>query len=112
MVGGDYLARDMACAAMDGRIAVIGLQSGEPSARIDITALMVRRLTICGATLRAQPVASKGRLVAALRSQVWPLFQAHDLRLPVHARFPLAQAASAHALMEAGSHIGKLVLTM
>jgi NADPH2:quinone reductase len=112
MVGGDYLARDMACAAMDGRIAVIGVQGGELSARIDVTVLMTRRLMIGGSTLRAQSVAAKGRLVAALRSQVWPLFQSHDLRLPIHARLPLVQAARAHALMEAGSHIGKLVLTV
>jgi putative PIG3 family NAD(P)H quinone oxidoreductase len=110
MVGGDYITRDMACAAMDGRIAVIGLQAGELSARIDLRPLMMRRLTIGGSTLRAQSVAAKGRLVAALRREVWPLFASHDLRLPIHARFPLVQAAAAHALMESSAHIGKILL--
>jgi putative PIG3 family NAD(P)H quinone oxidoreductase len=112
IVGGEYIARDMACAAIDGRIAVIGVQGGDLTSRIDLMPLLMRRLTLTGSTLRAQPVAAKGRLVAALREKVWPLFQTHPLRLPIHARFPLVEAARAHALMESGTHIGKIVLTV
>lgn len=110
MVGGESIGRDLKCAAVDGRIAVIGLQSGQPTAGVDLMTLMLRRLTLTGSTLRAQSVAAKGRLVAALRERVWPLFQTHDLRLPLQARFPLTEAAGAHALMESGSHVGKIVL--
>jgi NADPH2:quinone reductase len=112
MVGGEYLGRDIACAAMDGRIAVIGLLGGEPVARIDLMTLMRRRLTLTGSTLRAQTVAAKGRLVAAVRERVWPLFSTHPMRLPIHARFPLTEAARAHELMESNAHIGKIVLTV
>ena len=112
MVGGDYIARDIACAAMDGRIAVIGLLGGELTARVDLRTLMTRRLSLTGSTLRAQTVAAKGRLVAAVRERVWPLFGTHPMRLPIHARFPLTEAARAHELMESSAHIGKIVLTV
>jgi NADPH:quinone reductase len=65
---------------------------------------------LSGSTLRAQPVANKGRIAAALRSQVWPLFATKRLRPVIQARFPLAEASRAHALMESGTHIGKIVL--
>jgi NADPH2:quinone reductase len=75
--------------------------------------LMVKRLRIMGSTLRPQTVESKGRLAAALRERVWPMFETGRLRAPpVHARFPLAEAARAHALMESGQHIGKIILTV
>ena len=71
---------------------------------------MAKRLTLTGSTLRVQPVENKGRLAAALRQNVWPLFASKRLTPPIHARFPLAQAARAHELMEAGTHIGKIIL--
>jgi putative PIG3 family NAD(P)H quinone oxidoreductase len=110
MVGGDYIARDVACAALDGRIALIGLQGGR-QARIDLAPVLSRRLTITGSTLRPQSVASKGRLAKALLEAVWPLFATSRFRPLIHARFPLAEAAKAHALMESSTHIGKIVLT-
>lgn len=109
-VGGDYIARDMACAATDARIALIGVQSGQLAARIDLMPLLMRRLTLAGSTLRAQSVAMKGRLVAAVRREVWPLFSIKPLRPVIHARFALAEAARAHALMESSAHFGKIVL--
>lgn len=112
MVGGEYIVRDMACLAIDGRIALIGLQAGELSARIDLSALMRRRLTLTGSTLRAQSVAAKGRLVAVVRERVWPLFASHPMRIPIHTRFPLTEAARAHELMESSAHIGKILLTV
>lgn len=109
MVGGEYVARDMAAAALEGRIAVIATQGGR-SAQIDLTQLMSKRLTIGGSSLRPQTVERKGELAAALRARIWPLIESHALHLPVHARFPLAEASEAHALMESGSHIGKIIL--
>ena len=109
MVAGDYVPRNIAAAAVDGRIAIIAHQGGA-RADVDIRAIMIKRLTLSGSTLRAQPVANKGRIAAALRSQVWPLFATKRLRPVIQARFPLAEASRAHALMESGTHIGKIVL--
>ncbi|HEX3844096.1 MAG TPA: NAD(P)H-quinone oxidoreductase [Steroidobacteraceae bacterium] len=109
MVGGEYLARNMAAAAVNGRIAVIATQRGA-KAEIDLRGLMSKRLWLGGSTLRPQSVADKGRIAAALRKEVWPLFESKALRPLIHARFPLREAARAHALMESGAHIGKIVL--
>lgn len=109
MVGGEYLARNMAAAALNGRIAVIATQGGA-KAEIDLRVLMSKRLWLGGSTLRAQSVAAKGQIAAALRKEVWPLFESKGLRPMIHARLPLREAARAHALMESGEHIGKIVL--
>ena len=109
MVGGDYLARNIAAAAVNGRIAVIATQHGT-KAELDLAAMMKKRLWLGGSTLRPQSVASKGAIAAALHREVWPLFQSGSLRPVIHARFPLRQAARAHELMESGTHIGKIVL--
>jgi NADPH:quinone reductase len=110
MVGGEYTARNITAAATDGRIALIATMGGT-QANVDLRAVLVKRLTLVGSTLRPQSVEVKGRLAEALRSNVWPLFAAGRLRPPpIHARFPLTAAAEAHALMESGEHIGKIVL--
>ena len=111
MVGGDYLPRNAAAAALEGRIAVIATQGGN-KAELDLRSLMVKRLTISASTLRPQPVVNKGRIAAALREKVWPLFATRGLKPVIHARFPLADAAGAHRLMESDTHIGKIVLTV
>jgi NADPH:quinone reductase len=109
MVGGAYVARDVAAAATEGRIALIAVQGGT-KAELDLRPLLTKRLMLGGSTLRPQSVEKKGRLAAALREQVWPLFATKKLKPPIHARFPLADAAAAHRLMESGVHIGKIIL--
>ena len=109
MVGGEYTSRNVLAAAPDGRIALIATQGGS-QATIDLRVVMVRRLEIAGSTLRPQAVERKGRIAAALRERVWPLFATNRLLPPIHARFALADAAKAHALMESGQHVGKIVL--
>ena len=110
MVGGEYMQRDIQAAASDGRIALIATQGGA-QANIDLRMLMGKRLKIAGATLRPQSVERKGKLAAALRTNVWPLFESGKLQPPpIHARFPLADAGGAHAVMEGGEHIGKIIL--
>ena len=109
MVGGDYVPRNVIAAALEGRIAIIATQGGS-NAELDLRPLMLKRLTISASTLRAQPIASKGRIAAALRERVWPLFESRGLKPVIHARFPLSDAAGAHRLMESDMHIGKIVL--
>jgi NADPH:quinone reductase len=109
MVGGDYLPRNVAAAAVEGRIALIATQGGA-KAELDLRPLLGRRLTITASGLRPQSIANKGRIAAALLKNVWPLFASHGLKPVIHARFPLADAAGAHELMESGTHIGKIVL--
>ncbi len=109
MVGGDYVGRNVAAAAVEGRIALIATQGGA-KAELDLRPMMLKRLTISASTLRAQPIENKGRLAARLREKVWPLLESRGLRPVIHARFPLREAAAAHALMESDQHIGKIVL--
>jgi putative PIG3 family NAD(P)H quinone oxidoreductase len=109
MVGGAYLTRDAAAAALEGRIALIATQGGAKS-ELDLRLLMSKRLTLSGSTLRPQSVEAKGRLAQALRQNVWPLFATRRLKPVIHAQFPLSDAAGAHKLMESGAHIGKIVL--
>ena len=111
MVGGDYLARNVAAVALDGRIALIATQGGT-DAVLDLRPMMGKRVTISACLLRPQTIATKGRLAQALKDRVWPLFASQGMRPIIHARFPLADAAGAHALMEADTHIGKIVLTV
>lgn len=110
MVAGDYIARELQCLADDGRIALIAVQGGT-AAQIDAGAVLRRRLTITGSTLRPRPVPFKAAIATALRTQVWPWLDAGRVKPVIHQVFPAAQAAEAHALMESNQHIGKLVLT-
>jgi NADPH:quinone reductase len=111
IVGGSYVSRNLAVLAMDGRLVQIGFMGGEPIAHVDMRPVLGRRLTITGSTLRPRTVAEKGEIAAALREQVWPLFEAGTVKPIVHRTFPLEDAAAAHRLMETGGHIGKIVLT-
>lgn len=110
MVAGDYVAREIKCMAEDARLVIIAVQGGVES-QIDAGAVLRRRLTISGSTLRPRPVAFKAAIAAALRSKVWPWIERGDVKPVIYQVFPAAQAAAAHALMETNQHIGKLVLT-
>ncbi|MFA7625249.1 MAG: NAD(P)H-quinone oxidoreductase [Pusillimonas sp.] len=111
MVAGDYIERDLKCLADDGRVVIIALLGG-PKGTVDFNQVLRRRLTITGSTLRPRPVAFKAAIASALREKVWPLLESGALRPVVHATFPLEQAAQAHAMMEAGDNIGKIILTV
>jgi putative PIG3 family NAD(P)H quinone oxidoreductase len=111
IVGGDYIQRNLDVLGVEGRLVMIG-QLGGWKAQINTTPLMVKRLTITASTLRLRPVAEKGAIAKALRERVWPLYESGAIRVPVHATFPLANAAEAHRVMESRSHIGKLILTV
>lgn len=111
MVAGDYIGRDLKCLADDGRVVIIALLGG-PKGTVDFNQVLRRRLTITGSTLRPRPVGFKAAIAAALRQKVWPLLESGELRPVVHATFPLEQAAQAHAMMEAGDHVGKIILTV
>jgi NADPH2:quinone reductase len=111
MVAGDYINRNIQCLADDGRIVIIALLGGA-KATIDCGQILRRRLTITGSTLRPRPVAFKGAIAQSLLRNVWPLLEAGKIRPVIHSEFPLAQARDAHALMDAGEQIGKIVLTV
>lgn len=111
MVGADYIERNIKSLATEGRLVHIGFQKGS-KAEINFMPVMLKRLTITGSTLRIQSVESKGRIARALKENVWPLIEKGAVRPVVHATFPLAEAAQAHALMESNQHIGKIVLTV
>lgn len=110
MVAGDYVAREVRCLADDGRLAIIAVQGGTASS-FDAGLVLRKRLAITGSTLRARPLAYKARLARALRERVWPLLEAGRVKPVIHRVFPAAEAAAAHALMESGAHVGKIVLT-
>jgi putative PIG3 family NAD(P)H quinone oxidoreductase len=111
MVAGSYVPRNIEAAALQGRIVVISLLGGS-RADFNMGVLMMKRLTLTGSTLRARSVAQKAAIGAALQAAVWPLLEAGRARPVVHATFPLADAAAAHALMETSQHTGKIVLQM
>ncbi len=110
MVAGSYVARELECVAEDGRIVIIAVQGGTQS-EVNAGLVLRRRLTITGSTLRPRPVAFKASIARELRDKVWPLLEAGRIKPAIHATFPAEQAAEAHALMESGAHIGKIVLT-
>ncbi len=109
MVGGDYLPRNIQCMAEDARHVTIAVQRGV-QAEIPILPIMLKRLTLTGSTLRARPANFKAMVADELKRMVWPAVEAGDLKPVVHATFPLVEAAAAHALMESGDHVGKIVL--
>jgi putative PIG3 family NAD(P)H quinone oxidoreductase len=111
MVGGDYVGRNYETAAVEGRIVQIAFQASS-RVTVDLMRLMLKRLTHTGSTLRARAVADKAAIVAAVEKNVLPLLASGRVKPPIDSTFPLAQASAAHARMESGKHIGKIVLTL
>lgn len=109
MVGGDYVPRELACLADDGRLSLIAFLGGS-KATIDMTDILRRRLSITGSTLRARSVEVKGAIAQALKQKVWPLIEAGKIRSVIHRTFTLEEASAAHALMESSAHVGKIIL--
>jgi putative PIG3 family NAD(P)H quinone oxidoreductase len=111
MVGGDYTERNLAALAPEGRLVVIAFLRGA-GAKISLEAIMRKRLVVTGSTLRPRPVAFKAAIAQALVQRVWPLFEAGAIGPVIDSRFPLADAAKAHARIDAADHVGKIVLTV
>ena len=111
MVGGDYVPRNLQCLADDGRHVSIAFQRG-PIAEVPIVEIMRRRLTLTGSTLRPRDVRFKTMVADELAKTVWPYVEGNRLKPVIDQLFPLAEAAAAHARMESGEHVGKIVLTL
>jgi putative PIG3 family NAD(P)H quinone oxidoreductase len=111
MVGGDYIAKNLDCLAMDGRHVSIAFLKG-PTVTLDLFPVMRKRLTLTGSTLRPRSLAEKATIAAQLREKVWPKLEEGAIRPLVYQTFPLAEADKAHALMESGEHIGKIALVV
>ncbi|MCX5146650.1 NAD(P)H-quinone oxidoreductase [Streptomyces sp. NBC_00320] len=110
IMGAKYLARNLDALAVNGRLAVIGLQGGV-KAELNLGALLAKRAAITATSLRARPAVEKAAIVAAVREHVWPLVAAGRVRPVVHATYAMADAAEAHRTMESSTHVGKLLLT-
>jgi NADPH:quinone reductase len=111
MVAGDYVARNLKCLADDGRHVTIAVQGGV-RAELNMAEVMRRRLTLTGSTLRPRSNEFKGLLASEIQQMVWPLVVDGQLRPVMDKVFPLREAAAAHARMEAGAHIGKIILAI
>ena len=109
MVGGDYVPRNLACLAEEGRHVSIAVQRGA-TAEIPIFDIMRRRLTLTGSTLRPRPIEFKSMVADEIAKTVWPYVEGGRLRPVIDTTFPLAEAAAAHERMESGEHVGKIVL--
>lgn len=109
MVSGDYVPRNLKCLAQDGRHVTIAVLGG-PKAELNMAFVMMRRLTLTGSTLRPRSDGFKTALADEIAQAAWPLFTSRELQPVMDQVFPLADAAAAHSRMEAGDHIGKIVL--
>ncbi len=111
MVGGDYLMRNAATAAPEGRIVQISTLAG-PKTEIDLRQIMMKRLTLTGSTLRNRPVPFKAELARALEETVWPMIKKGRYKPVIDRVFPFARVVDAHRRIDSGEHTGKIVLTM
>lgn len=109
LVGGDYLAADLACASLKCRIILVGLLAGR-SASLDLGAILSRRIQICGTVMRSRPAAEKAAATDAFARDVLPLLEQGRVRPVIHTTLPLSRIAEAHALLESNETFGKVVL--
>ncbi len=111
VVGGPYLSRNVSSLATGGRLVVIGLQGGRRG-DLDLGMLLAKRARVVGTTLRARPPADKAAIVAAVRSELWPMVEDGRVRPVVHATLPISDVAEAHRIVESSAHIGKVLLAV
>ncbi|QHC20119.1 NAD(P)H-quinone oxidoreductase [Streptomyces sp. GS7] len=111
IIGAKYLQRNVKALAIAGRLAIIGLQGGV-KAELNLAALLSKRAAITATGLRARPVSEKSAIVAAVREHVWPLIGNGQVRPIVDRTLPMPEAAEAHRILEASTHVGKVVLTV
>jgi len=109
MVAGSYVPRELSALADGGRLVLIALLGGA-KAEVNLNEILRRRLTVTGSTLRPRPVEFKARIAAQLKARVWPLLADGRIKPVIYRVLPAGEAAQAHALMESGEHIGKIVL--
>ncbi|MEU4681637.1 NAD(P)H-quinone oxidoreductase [Streptomyces xinghaiensis] len=109
IIGAKYLDRNVKALAVNGRLAIIGLQGGVKG-ELNLNALLSKRGAVTATSLRARPEAEKASIVAAVREHVWPLVAAGRVRPVVDRTVPMRDAAEAHRAMEAGGHVGKILL--
>jgi putative PIG3 family NAD(P)H quinone oxidoreductase len=108
-MGAAYLRRNLDALATNGRLAVIGLQGGRKG-ELDLGKLLAKRAAVMASSLRSRPVAEKATIVASVRENVWPLVESGDVRPIIHTTLPLEESSEAHRIVEAGEHIGKVLL--
>ena len=111
MVGADYIDRDIKCAAEDGRIVTIAFQKGG-TVTADLQRMMLKRLTITGSTLRVRTNEVKAAIAHSLSTYVIPLVASGKVKIVMDSTYPLREASKAHARMDGGDHIGKIVLVV
>lgn len=111
MVAGDYIQQNIDALALDGRYVFIAFLKG-PKAPLDMTKVMIKRLTLTGATLRPQSDEMKAEIARNLQRDVWPLLESGAVAPVIDTVFPLDEAAAAHHLMESSTHIGKIILSV
>ncbi|MDT0469573.1 NAD(P)H-quinone oxidoreductase [Streptomyces gibsoniae] len=109
VIGGDYLERNVRSLAADGRLVVIGLQNGLEG-NLNLAELVFKRISVHGTTLRTRSKEQKAAIVAEVQKNVWPMIESGAVRLVIEQTVPMAEAAEAHRLMEAGGHLGKILL--
>ncbi|MFD8760505.1 NAD(P)H-quinone oxidoreductase [Streptomyces sp. NPDC059445] len=109
VVGGQYLERNIQSLAADGRLVIIGLQNGLEG-QLNLAEIVFKRISVHGTTLRTRSKEQKAAIVAEVQDKVWPLIENGTVQLVIDQTLPMAEAAEAHRLMEAGGHIGKIVL--
>lgn len=111
IMGASYLAPNVAALNTGGRLMIIGLQGGR-KAELDLGALMAKRASVAGTTLRARPSSEKDQIISGVRRQVWPLIESGAIKPVIDRTFPLPQAAQAHQLVASNEHVGKVLLAV
>lgn len=111
IMGAPYLDGNVKALKTGGRLVVIGLQGGR-KAELDLGALLAKRATVVGTTLRARPKDEKTHIILGVLRDVWPRIASGEIRPVIDRRFPLSEAAAAHRLIASNEHVGKVLLTL